>query len=206
VEQIATVALRLFEERGYEAVTMDDVAGALGVGRRTLFSYYRSKSAIVWDGQRQAADAWVAALEDAPADVGWRDAVADAFAGALEYPGDDLQLMRSRLRIIARHPDLQAHLLTEQEAFAGSLVAFIARREGLEATDLLPVVSARAVLAALATALVWWADSTREEPRDVVREALRQVFAAAPPVRSRPATTGAGGRVSPPAGTGRPRR
>jgi len=204
VEQIATVALRLFEERGYEAVTMEDIAGALGVGRRTLFSYYRSKSAIVWDGQRQAVDAWVAALADAPVDVGWREAVADAFAGALEFPGDDLQLMRSRLRVIARHPELQAHLLTEQEAFADSLVAFIARREGLDATDLVPVVSARAVLAALATALVWWADSTREEPRDVVREALHQVFAAG----SAPGPRG-GRRVlraSSPAGTGRPTR
>ena len=36
-EEIEAAALGLFAARGFEATTMDDIATAVGVGRRTLF-------------------------------------------------------------------------------------------------------------------------------------------------------------------------
>ena len=38
----------MFAERGFQATTGDDVATALGVGRRTIFRYFLSKNDIVW--------------------------------------------------------------------------------------------------------------------------------------------------------------
>src|SRR4051794_1936863 len=47
-EQISDVAIDLFAARGFDDVSVDDVAQAAGIARRTLFRYYASKSAIPW--------------------------------------------------------------------------------------------------------------------------------------------------------------
>ena len=41
-------AIGLFAARGFADVTVDDVAHAAGISRRTLFRYYASKNAILW--------------------------------------------------------------------------------------------------------------------------------------------------------------
>jgi AcrR family transcriptional regulator len=46
--EVAHVALELFAARGYEETTLDDVAAAVGVSRRTLFRYYDAKPDMVW--------------------------------------------------------------------------------------------------------------------------------------------------------------
>ena len=46
-ERIAKVALRLFAERGYDETTLDDIAEAADVSRRTIFAYYHSKEDIL---------------------------------------------------------------------------------------------------------------------------------------------------------------
>jgi AcrR family transcriptional regulator len=45
---ITGVAIELFATRGFDEVSVDDVAAAAGISRRTLFRYYPSKSAIPW--------------------------------------------------------------------------------------------------------------------------------------------------------------
>lgn len=46
---IEEAAFALFAERGFEATTIDDIARAVGVSRRTLFRYYPSKNDIPGD-------------------------------------------------------------------------------------------------------------------------------------------------------------
>ncbi len=45
---ISDVAIELFAARGFTDVSVDDVAQAAGISRRTLFRYYASKNAIPW--------------------------------------------------------------------------------------------------------------------------------------------------------------
>lgn len=40
---LVVAAMRLFQSQGYDATTVDDIAAAAGVGRRTFFRYFRSK-------------------------------------------------------------------------------------------------------------------------------------------------------------------
>ena len=47
-DKIADVALDLFAANGFGEVSVDDVALACGIARRTLFRYYPSKNAIPW--------------------------------------------------------------------------------------------------------------------------------------------------------------
>src|ERR1700739_5054689 len=45
---ITDVAIELFTARGFAEVSVDDIAHAAGISRRTLFRYYASKNAIPW--------------------------------------------------------------------------------------------------------------------------------------------------------------
>ncbi|MDT7653925.1 MAG: TetR/AcrR family transcriptional regulator, regulator of mycofactocin system, partial [Pseudonocardiales bacterium] len=46
--EIEHIALDLFSERGFDTTTVDDIAAAARIGRRTVFRYYASKNDIPW--------------------------------------------------------------------------------------------------------------------------------------------------------------
>ena len=166
------MALALFVEQGFEATTMDDVARGVGIARRTLFTYYPGKSAIVWEGRKEAADAIRDALRAVPEQLPWREALVQTLPRTLRYPGDDTALLRQRLRVIGGTPSLHAHLLVEQESAADVVAAFVAERRGTADVDAVAHSVARAVLAAVSTSLVRWAGSEDPDPREVMTRSL----------------------------------
>ena len=65
-EELLSVATRLFAARGYHGTRMDDVADAVGLNKATVYHYYASKSLILYDIYKGAADFTVGALHDDP--------------------------------------------------------------------------------------------------------------------------------------------
>ena len=65
-EELLTVATKLFAARGYHGTRMDDVADVVGLNKATVYHYYASKSLILFDIYRRAADSTVAAVHDEP--------------------------------------------------------------------------------------------------------------------------------------------
>lgn len=57
LRRIAETGLRLFSERGYEATTLDAIAEAAGISRRTFFSYFKSKEEILLEWQMRGFNA-----------------------------------------------------------------------------------------------------------------------------------------------------
>src|SRR6202011_4694168 len=47
-ERLAEAAFALFDERGYEQTTVDDITQRAGLGRTTFFRHYRSKDDVIF--------------------------------------------------------------------------------------------------------------------------------------------------------------
>ncbi|MEA1649516.1 TetR/AcrR family transcriptional regulator [Nitrospirillum sp. BR 11164] len=52
MQRIADTGLKLFMENGFEATTLDAIAAAAGIARRTFFYYFKSKEDVLlaWQG------------------------------------------------------------------------------------------------------------------------------------------------------------
>ncbi|MFF2052378.1 TetR family transcriptional regulator [Leifsonia sp. NPDC058194] len=171
-ERVALLALRHFDEHGYEATTMDDIAELAGIGRRTLFRYFPSKPALVWGGMEPVVERMHAVLDDASPDEPVRDVLARAITVSLDLSPDALEATRRRLRLLGSDPALIAFGLSRLNADHGMLADFLARRLGEPADGLRVHVLADAVSSANFSALIWWARHDEGVPAPVAVAAL----------------------------------
>lgn len=154
---IAQVALRLFERNGFEAVTMEEVAKAASVSRRTLFRHFPSKADLVWAGMDEVLGvlkSLAAPLEGRKLML--RSIVSELFVPVLTMLDEPTmaEFARRRLKLIVATPTLLNHpMLREVDALLASLLA----ANPLPKSASAPLV-ARTLVAAAFTALQWWAE------------------------------------------------
>ncbi|MGX6602882.1 TetR family transcriptional regulator [Micromonosporaceae bacterium Da 78-11] len=60
-------ALRLMTERGFDAVSVDDIVAAAGISRRTFFNYFAGKESVVFDPDPDDPALWAALTSARPA-------------------------------------------------------------------------------------------------------------------------------------------
>ncbi|MFE2251106.1 TetR/AcrR family transcriptional regulator [Streptomyces lavendulae] len=65
-QALADTALNLFLERGYDSVTIRDIADAVDVSTTTLLKYFPTKEALVFDEDTEQEAGLVAAVRDRP--------------------------------------------------------------------------------------------------------------------------------------------
>ncbi len=105
---ISDIAMGLFAQRGYDAVTVAEIARAADVSEQTVFNYFPAKEDLVFDEEEQMREALVAAIRDRPAGTsiaeGFRR-VPEAMLARLDaFPGQPLLGMAE---IISGSPALQ---------------------------------------------------------------------------------------------------
>jgi len=180
---IELAAFRLFEQRGFEATTMDDIAAEVGVGRRTLFRYYPSKNDILWgqfdDGLREFA----ATLAAFPERVSIAEAIREAVVAFNDLDDAAIPQHRQRMRLLLCTPALLAHSELRYGAWRDVVARFAARRLGLAPDDLLPVLIGRVALAVALSAYEQWLRDDGRALGDLIREASAGLTAVAGPTR-----------------------
>jgi AcrR family transcriptional regulator len=65
---LARTALELFAAKGYNNTTVEEVAAAAGVSRRTLFNYFRGKEDLALSGLSEQGELIATRLAERPAD------------------------------------------------------------------------------------------------------------------------------------------
>ncbi len=153
-DHISDVAIDLFMAQGFDNVSVDDVATAAGIARRTLFRYYPSKSALPWGDFDAHLDRMRTLLADADPEVPIRDALRSALLAFNNF--DDADRHRQRMRLILETKALQAYSMTMYAGWRGVVSTFVANRLGCGAADLMPQTVAWTLLAVALSAYEQW--------------------------------------------------
>jgi mycofactocin system transcriptional regulator len=181
--EIEHIALDLFTHRGFDSTTVDDIAAAAGIGRRTVFRYYASKNDIPWgafDEQLQRMRATFAAL---PPDVPLMEGVRAAVLDFNDVSPSEQPWHRRRLRLILDTPALQAHSTLRYAAWRDVVADYVAGRLGLNRDDLLPQTIGHASLGAALAAYERWLGHDDGELRELLDTVFRALEGGlAPPI------------------------
>ena len=121
---------RLFAERGYEAVTVDEIAAAVGMSKRSFFRYFGSKEALVLGKYDRQGEAFAAALASRPVEEPSWMALRRMFDGVVAYVSDpELARRAAELdRVINSSETLRAGYLERMERAQRLIVEELARR------------------------------------------------------------------------------
>ena len=177
-ERLKRAAMALFLERGFEAATIDDIAAAADVSRRSFFHYFASKEDVVAAWQEDAAAALVAGILARPADESMLTAAENAIAAAVKRIDPTEAAAMSRLK--RDNPALHARDQLKYEKLERALADGLAQRAGRKSDRL----KARLV-AMIATGAMrvggesWIGEGAREKPEAFVKrtfDAIRAIL------------------------------
>lgn len=126
--RLQRAAMALFIERGYDEVTVAEIAEQAGMTKRSFFNHFTDKRAVMFASADALQASVLAALADADADLGPLDAVVQAFmqaaAGMEDYP----VLARARQVIIDSSPDLRERDLLKMAEMTAAVADALAAR------------------------------------------------------------------------------
>src|ERR1700744_4355725 len=136
--ELEQAAFGLFAARGFEATTVDEIAAAAGIGRRTFFRYFPSKNDIPWGAFEAELDRMGVRLKPCPAQVPLMEAIRVALIDFNQVAPAQVPLRRRRMELILRVPTLFAHSTLRFTAWREVIAAFAAERTGRDPGDLAP--------------------------------------------------------------------
>jgi TetR/AcrR family transcriptional regulator, regulator of mycofactocin system len=162
-DQLASIALTLFVRDGFDETTLDDIATAVGVGRRTLFRYFSSKNDLVWGNFDGVLERLRAELAAADPKEPMMETLGRAVVASNTYEGEALEELRLRMTLITRVPALQAHSMVRYADWRRVVAEFVAERLGQDPDDLIPLTVGHMALGASMSAFVRWVSHPDED-------------------------------------------
>ncbi|MEU9060171.1 TetR family transcriptional regulator [Streptomyces sp. NPDC048430] len=175
-------AVRLFTDRGYDAVTVADVADAVGVSAMTVYRHFPTKEDLVLVDQPALLIADRVAASSATDPLVRRvggalvEAAAALTGGDGDEPAADEQFLLDCLRLMVSTPALRARHLDSQYALQEAVVDALGGTTDPEATFRARAATG-ACLAAMHTALTRWVDDDgRTGLPDLIARALAASF------------------------------
>ncbi|WP_347814110.1 mycofactocin system transcriptional regulator, partial [Actinomadura sp. 7K507] len=172
------LAFELFARQGFDETTVDDIAAAAGIARRTFFRYFSSKNDLVWgdfEGQlRRLRDL----LDGADPRTPMMDAVRRAVVEFNRFDPQEVPWHRQRMELILGVPTLQADATLRYASWRAVVTEFVAGRTGVPASAAVPRLAGHLVLAAAVSAYEHWlACEGQAALADLLDEAIRHLSA-----------------------------
>jgi AcrR family transcriptional regulator len=174
---IAETARRLFAERGFEAVSVAEIAREAEVSEATVFNYFPTKEDLVYHGMEAFEADLLAALRRRPAG----ESVIDAFGRFVSAPRGFLaaadESAKTALlevsRMIAGSPALRARERQILASYSGSVAELLRDETGADVDDIRPQVVASALVGVHGVLIEYVRRHLLEGPADVRRLARK---------------------------------
>lgn len=158
------MAVRLFAERGYDATTVDQIAAAAGVARRTFFRHYHSKDDVIFPDHDETAAHVAEVLESARHNEDPLQVICRGIWQVMRMYAADPELSVTRYHLVRQVPALREHEKAVVSRYERLLARYLLDRAGRDGAPsaasgdgpLLAEVSAAAVVAAHNHVLRQW--------------------------------------------------
>jgi len=172
--EIERAALRVFAQRGYSAVTVDDIATEAGISIRTFFRYFPAKDEVLVAELRRSIDRIAAELAARPAEESPVEALRHALLAQIADVGMDREVSGDWLQTVAENPELLAKAWAMASAHRLAVTDLLAARLGVDAaTDLRPgVITSTMFAAAEYASRVWLAGGADGSLQETTAQAL----------------------------------
>ncbi len=177
---LSLAALRLCFQRGWDGVTVEDIAEVANVSPRTFRNYFSTKAEAVAAGYLERMLKIADELRARPASEPLWTAMATSVASQFEPPAQkseatrDAKVWLERIRFVLTEPAIHGEVLKASAAAQADLAAAIAERTGARSPDgLYPQVAAAVVTSVVGAVMDRW---LREGPTGAIAPALRKAF------------------------------
>jgi AcrR family transcriptional regulator len=176
-ERLAQAAFDLFDERGYEQTTVDDITDRAGLGRTTFFRYYRAKEDVIFPNHDRILEQIRERLKTSSHGTALA-AVSDAVRLVLLHYLEEGNLARRRYALTSTVPALRGREIATVARYQRLFREFIAdwMADPREAAPLRAELMAAAVVAAHNHVLRRWLRGESPDPVAEVDQAMRQVI------------------------------
>lgn len=165
--ELVAVAQALFAERGYDQVTIEEIAQAAGMSRRTFFRYFASKDEVMLAKHELLADLLTEALAARPVEEGLWESFRRAFDAVVPYfddPAYTAQVLSTE-QIINANPALIAGQFERMWRLQEAWLPIVRERTGEnDPADPRHAVWIGAAIAAFMAAKTTWIESGQARP------------------------------------------
>ena len=145
-DAIATAAMRLFSQRGFDAVTVEEIARAADVSKKTVFNYFPAKEDLVFRAGEERRAALVAAIRARPPGVSLVEPFRALTAEYLDrIARDPVDVTVAVPRLVRGSKALRDRLFLGWEREAAVLAPVIAEEAGEAPDAIAPAAVARAL-------------------------------------------------------------
>jgi AcrR family transcriptional regulator len=175
-ERLTRAAMALFLERGFEATTLDDIAAAADISRRSFFHYFASKEDVVFAWQEDSTAALIAAVAARPADESMLTAAENAITAMVRQlePGEAVAMARLK----RDNPALQARDQVKYEKLERALAEALGKRAGHKTEKLRARLVAMIATGAMRIGgELWAAEGAREKPEALAKRTFAAIRA-----------------------------
>lgn len=169
---LGEIGLRLIVERGFDQVTVDDIAAAAGIGRRTFFRYFPSKNDLPWGDFDALLDRMREHLAEVPRQAPLAQALRDAVVEFNTFPAETMCQHRERMSVLLESPTLVAHSTLRYTEWRRVIAEFTADRLGVGAESVQADAIARVCLGVTLAAYEHWLADPRAELTTLIRTAF----------------------------------
>lgn len=155
-EAIIDAAIDLFETKGYDATTVEDIAAEANISPRTFFRYFDSKIEVVLAQSDAEAKGFHTMVEDRPESEGGLEAMHHAVREQAEQLINAESRTAREMRVVLSTPSLRNQALEHLREHQAALVPALAKRMGVDGDALQAHVLAGAVTTTLWTIIERW--------------------------------------------------